>query len=142
MDDSNVIESYLKKPYWIIDILPKQVPVNARGQYFKIEHFLLNSQMDDIYRRFTNVLLKINCYEELSVCHALEGQWVANPSPETLQKWMMERKALYVMLDSSQAMIAISGDEHYMTLYCDDESPVSFIRTLVVSEGLFLWQRK
>ena len=25
------IDDYLEKPYWLIDILPKQVPANSRG---------------------------------------------------------------------------------------------------------------
>ena len=29
------IEEYLNKPYWVIDILPKQVPADGRGQYFR-----------------------------------------------------------------------------------------------------------
>lgn len=31
------IDDLLRKPYWIIDILPKQVPSNSEGQYFAIE---------------------------------------------------------------------------------------------------------
>ena len=51
------IEEYLNKPYWVIDILPKQVPADGRGQYFKIEEYYLeHPQIDDIYRRFTNIL--------------------------------------------------------------------------------------
>ena len=29
------IEEYLKKPYWVIDILPKQVSADSKGQYFR-----------------------------------------------------------------------------------------------------------
>ena len=28
------IEEYLNKPYWVIDILPKQVSADGKGQYF------------------------------------------------------------------------------------------------------------
>ena len=27
----------LEKPYWVVDILPKQVPKDSAGQYFKLE---------------------------------------------------------------------------------------------------------
>ena len=33
------IEEYLNKPYWVIDILPKQVPADSKGQYFRIEKY-------------------------------------------------------------------------------------------------------
>lgn len=35
------IEELLEKPYWIIDILPKQVPKDSPGQYFAVEDFFL-----------------------------------------------------------------------------------------------------
>ena len=47
------IEEFLDKPYWVIDILPKQVPADDRGQYFRIEkYFLEHPQIDIIYRKF------------------------------------------------------------------------------------------
>ena len=39
MDYSSLIDDLLSKPYWIIDILPKQVPADNGGQYFKIEKY-------------------------------------------------------------------------------------------------------
>ena len=40
-----MIEEYLEKPYWVIDILPKQVPADSRGQYFEIEEYYLEHHM-------------------------------------------------------------------------------------------------
>ena len=34
------IDDYLEKPYWVVDILPRQVPPNANGQFFRIEDYL------------------------------------------------------------------------------------------------------
>ena len=63
-----MIEEYLEKPYWVIDILPKQVPADSRGQYFEIEEYYLeHPQIDIIYKKFTNILLKLNCYEDFVV---------------------------------------------------------------------------
>ena len=35
------IDELLQTPYWIIDILPKQVPYQSAGQYFNIEELTL-----------------------------------------------------------------------------------------------------
>ena len=79
------IEEYLDKPYWVIDILPKQVPADGKGQYFRIEkYFLEHPQIDNIYRRFTNILLKLNCYEDIDVSHDGE-EWLTNPTPHELE---------------------------------------------------------
>ena len=62
------IEELLSKPYWIVDILPKQVPANAGGQYFTIEkYFLSPPHIDAIYRKFANMMLKLNCYDDIKV---------------------------------------------------------------------------
>ena len=68
MDISSQIDEMLDLPYWIIDILPRQVPAEGGGQYFSVEQYILNSSMmDAICQRFARLLLKINCYEDIAV---------------------------------------------------------------------------
>ena len=35
------VEELLNTPYWIVDILPEQVPADCNGQYFKVEKYYL-----------------------------------------------------------------------------------------------------
>lgn len=37
------IEELLEKPFYVIDFLPEQVKPDARGQFFDVECYLLNS---------------------------------------------------------------------------------------------------
>ncbi len=68
MNQEEKIDDYLNKPYWVIDLLPEQVPTNSRGQYFKIEqYFLQASQMDILCRKFAHILMKLNCYDDMEV---------------------------------------------------------------------------
>ncbi len=41
----------LEKPYWIVDILPEQVPENADGQYFSVERYFLRPARRRALRR-------------------------------------------------------------------------------------------
>ncbi|MBR5639252.1 MAG: hypothetical protein IKW83_05750 [Muribaculaceae bacterium] len=135
------IEAYLSKPYWIIDILPKQVPANADGQYFAIEKYFLNSpRVDAIYQQFADVILKLNCYYDMLVCVVDDEEWVENPAPENLTQMVLNRKPLNIVLKSGQAMIAITGDEHYFTLYNPDKEILELITTLASAEGLHVWK--
>ena len=134
------IDEYLEKAYWVIDVLPKQVTANCSGQYFKIEHFFLSRpQYEIICRKFANILMKLNCYDDIEACHNLE-EWILNPTPEMLIEWIEERKVLYVVLKSANAMIGITGDNHYMTLYNPDGELIELVRALAAAEGLFVWQ--
>ena len=35
------IDELLQAPYWIVDILPEQVPADGPGQYFAVERYFL-----------------------------------------------------------------------------------------------------
>jgi len=138
------IEEYLNKPYWVIDILPKQVPADGRGQYFRIEkYFLEHPQIDNIYRKFTNILLKLNCYEDIEVSHDGD-EWITNPAPHELETallgCMADKQTLYIILKSADVLITVSGDDTYMTVYNPTEEAIELIGSLAGSEGMAIWQ--
>ena len=138
------IEEYLKRPYWVIDILPKQVPAGSKGQYFEIEKFFLeHPQINNIYRKFTNILLKLNCYEDIDVSHDGD-EWITNPTPQELEaallKCMANKQLFYIILKSADVLITVSGDDTYMTVYNPTEEALELIGSLAGSEGLFLWR--
>ena len=137
------IEGYLEKPYWVIDILPKQVPADSRGQYFMIEEYYLeHPQIDAVYRKFTNILLKLNCYEEIGFSQDGEN-WMTNPAPKDIEtmllKCLSDESMLSAYLKSSDALITISGDDTYMTVYNPSKEILELLGSLASSEGLFIW---
>ena len=139
------VDEYLEKPYWVIDILPKQVPADSKGQYFKIEEYYLeHPQIDIIYKKFTKILLKLNCYEEIDVSQEDGEKWMANPAPKDIEamllKCLSDESMLSVYLKSSDALIVISGDDTYMTVYNPSEETIELLGSLAISEGLFIWK--
>ena len=105
------IDDYLKKPYWLIDILSKQVPANSRGQYFKMERYWLRQpQFGCICYQFTSLLMKLNCYHEISVANAESAVSVSLQS-ECLEKMMVSTNhllasgdAIYMVMESENAI--------------------------------------
>ena len=140
MERQEIIEAFLDKPYWIIDILPIQVPADAAGQYFRIERYFL-SQLDIISKRFASVLVKLNCYIDLQV--GLEEDWISNPDPGNLERLFRNavslRSPLSIIIGPNNALVTFSGDDHYMTLYGPDPDLLSLISKLASAEGLFVW---
>ncbi len=125
------IEELLEKPYWIIDILPKQVPKDSPGQYFAIEDFFLKEQLTEIKKKHIDVILKLNCYVDISI----DGE--KNPAPERIRDIMMERY-VYIMLGDS--MVLSEPDDTHMTVFNPDEDLLDLIREISSSEGLFVWE--
>ena len=135
------IETHLAKPYWLIDVLPKQVPAGSPGRYFEVEEYLL-SRLDDLCRKFAGVLIRLNCYQDLQV--SLDGEtWTKEYSPEDLERLLLESTAskstLFISIQPADALITFSGDDHYMTLYSPYGELLDLVRQLASAEGLFVW---
>ena len=127
------IDDLLRKPYWIIDILPKQVPSNSEGQYFAIEQYFLNGERAEIIKRKQlNVILKANCYKDIVV----DGLG-KNPIPEELAKVMMEHETRILIHD---ALLVTEPADTYLTIYNPDEQLLDLITKVASSEGLFTWK--
>ena len=88
------IDELLQSPYWIIDILPAQVPKDSPGQYFAVEdYFLQDRQLEEIKQKHINLVLKLNCYIDISINEELS----INPSPEHIAQEMRKRY-LYIIV--------------------------------------------
>ena len=139
------IEDLLEKPYWIVDILPKQVPKDSEGQYFKIEEHYLK-RMSLLCQKYADMLLKLNCYFDIMVSHDCE-EWVNNPKPKKFVKRIgacmsenPKESSLFVYIKTGEVLMVINRDSTYLTLYNPTEEILSLIRQLATSEGLFVWQ--
>lgn len=138
------IDEMLTKPYWVIDILPEQVPAENDGQYFKIaQYMLINPQKNEIYQKFARVIIKLNCYHLITVGNPDRG-WKRNPHPQTLARQLAECAAgqcpIFVFVPKFDAMLYLSGDEHYITCYNLNDELQRMLGIFTQSEGLFLWQ--
>ena len=128
------IDELLQKPYWIIDILPMQVPKDSPGQYFAVENYFLEEErLSAIKQKHINVILKLNCYRDLSIDEETEK----NPRPERIAEEMRKR---YLYLMSDDAMILSEPDDTHMTVFNPDEELLKLLKLLASSEGLFLWK--
>lgn len=127
------IDRLLETPYWIIDILPKQVPKNSPGQYPSVEQFFLKSHV--IAEKKTEILLKLNCYYDLQI--VTEKEELTNPAPEVLAN-LIRTDCFNILV--SNALMATDFQDTYMTLYNPDNNLLSLVRQLAASAGLFVWK--
>ena len=130
---SKTIEELLNAPYWIIDILPKQVPAGSAGQYFAIEKYLRETQLSDIKKKHVNLILKLNCYKDIS----LDEDKEINISPEKIADAIHKR---YVIIMVNDAMIVSEPEDTYLTIYNPDEDLITLMKELASGEGMFVWK--
>lgn len=128
------IDELLQTPYWIIDILPEQVPSESAGQYFAVErYFLSEPQLAALKQKHINVVLKLNCYRDVFI----DEEASANPSPDAIAEAMRKR---YVIIRVDDSMIVSEPDDTHMTLFNPGEQLLELVKTISASEGLFVWK--
>ena len=141
MTNSEKLEELLGAPYWVIDVLPVQVPKDSAGRFFAVERYWLEGpQAGQLRQRFLNVLLKLNCYVGLLVVRGESDDWARNPAPNRLAAWVNEPTVGLSMLVDGQDTLITLGDDINMTLYNPSEELLSLVQQLAQSEGLFVWQ--
>ena len=137
---SNIIDHYLEQDYWVIDTFPKQVPTTHASQYFKAEKYFLNHQrLDDLYKKFTHILIKLSCYEELKLVLPAD-ECIAHPDPDTIERLMLDQRRFFAVLESADAMIDVSGEDTYLTLYHPSDELLELVRCLAMAEVLIVWR--
>ena len=131
---SKTIEELLEAPYWIVDILPSQVPQDSAGQYFAVEkYFLCGRRLEEIKQKHINLILKLNCYRDISIDEESE----INPQPERIADEIKNR-LLYIMTDCS--MILSEPDDTHLTVFDPDDALLELIKAIASGEGLYVWK--
>ena len=128
------IDELYQRPYWIIDILPMQVPKNSPGQYFAIEKYWLHEpHLSNIKQKHINVVLKLNCYRDIS----FDDESEVNPAPDLIEETIRNKS---VNIRVGDAVILSEPDDTHMTLFNPDQDLRILIKAIAESEGLCFWQ--
>ena len=128
------VDELLQCPYWIIDILPSQVPAGSPGQYFEVEkYFLQSTRLEEIKEKHIDLILKLNCYRDVAII----DETAVNPSPEHIADEMKKR---YVYIMTGESMILSEPDDTHLTVFNPDPQLLELIRQIASGEGLFVWQ--
>ena len=130
----STVEELLQRPYWIIDILPSRVPEGSGGQYFAVEkYFLQGDRLEEIKQKHINLILKLNCYRDISI----GDEAVINPLPEHVADEMRKRY-LYIM--TGESMILSEPDDTHLTVFDPDPQLLERIMQIASGEGLVVWK--
>ncbi len=134
----------LEGPYWIVDILPGQVPADAAGQYFAVERYYLQpSRIIPLRRKYAGILLRLNCYYDMAVSFDSCASWETNPDPEAFADrvaGLSGNEFLRAVFAEQNAMIDYDHNDTWLTVYDPGSALIDKVRALAAAEGLFLWR--
>lgn len=133
----------LEGSYWIVDILPEQVPADAAGQYFAVErYFLRPERIGPLRRKYAEILLRLNCYYDMAVSFDSCMSWEINPDPEDFTERVTKlsgKDFLRAVFAQQNAMIDYDHSDTYLTVYDPNAALLDKLKTLAAAEGLFVW---
>lgn len=140
--EERTIEDLLKKPYWVIDILPCRVPPDSKGQFFAIEKYYSDPvRMSGFRRKMADVLLKLNCYYGFRVAVGKEFHFTDDPLPDALAKIVAEpENTVMILLEEERSLITLDRGDLYAAVYHPSKKQLALLKQLSVSSGLFLWK--
>lgn len=138
-----IIEHLIDGPYWVADILPKRVPAGKPDQYFDVEkYFLQKDRIREIYRRYAEILIRLNCYYGMAVSFDCGESWEEDPDPSDFVKNVLEAPdtaQLRVLFPAQNAMIDLDLGYTDLTVYDPDSNILDLLRPMLLAEGFFLW---
>ena len=134
------INRLLEKPCYIIDFLPRQVPKDCSGQFFKVEAYLLNNyERYGLRDKYIRIILKLMCYYRVSVHW---GKWIEQPEPgqvaEIIDKIMDNHSDGFNMLfPDKDALLHFEWGCMNLSIYNADEEMRELLKQIAWSEGMF-----
>lgn len=139
----NMMGDLLEGPYWIVDILPEQVPADAAGQYFAVERYFLHPErIIPLRRKYAEILLRLNCYYDLAASFDSCASWETNPDPEEFADRLAALSGndfLRAVFPEQNAMIDYDHNDTYLTIYDPNSALIEKVQALAAAEGLFVW---
>ena len=138
-----LVGALLDGPCLILDTLPERVPKDAPGQYFAADkYFRAPERLAALYRRFAELMLRLNCYSAMAV--TFDGEtWEAEPEPESFAARVESLGGfMRAVFPAEGAMLELDSGDTWASVWCPEGALLDRIRKLAAASGFFIWDEK
>ena len=139
-----LVGSLLDEPCLILDTLPERVPKDAPGRYFAADrYFRAPERLAALYRRFAELMLRLNCYSSMAVTFDGGESWEAEPEPEGFAARVESLGGfMRAVFPEEGAMLELDSGDTWMSVWCPEGALLGRIRKLAAASGFFIWDEK
>ena len=113
------------------------------AEHWNVEkYFLQKDRIREIYRRYAEILIRLNCYYSMAVSFDCGESWEEDPEPAVFVQKVLEAPQtaqLRVLFPAQNAMIDLDVGYTDLAVYDPDSNILDLLRPMLLAEGFFLW---
>ena len=138
------VERLLEDDYWIIDILPSQIPIEKQAEYRALtDEYFESGKVAQLHRRYADILTMINSRFKTAMLCMPEDEWTISPDDVAVKDAVIhhtERGCVDLLLPEEETLISLQAEDLYITVYHPTEKLLSLLRQAVSESGFYIWQ--
>ena len=138
------VERLLEDDYWIIDILPSQIPIEKQAEYRALtDEYFESGKVAQLHRRCADILTMINSRFKTAMLCMPEDEWTISPDDVAVKDAVIhhtERGCVDLLLPEEETLISLQAEDLYITVYHPTEELLSLLRQAVSESGFYIWQ--
>ena len=138
------VERLLEDDYWIIDILPSQIPIEKQAEYRALtDEYYESGKIAQLHRRYADILTMINSRFKTAMLCMPEDEWTISPDDVAVKDAVIhhtERGCVDLLLPEEETLISLQAEDLYITVYHPTEEILSLLRQAVSESGFYIWQ--
>ena len=138
------VERLLEDDYWIIDILPSQIPIEKQAEYRALtDEYFESGKVAQLHRRYADILTMINSRFKTAMLCMPEDEWTISPDDVAVKDAVIhhtERGCVDLLLPEEETLISLQAEDLYITVYHPTEEILSLLRQAVSESGFYIWQ--
>ncbi len=138
------VERLLEDDYWIIDILPSQIPIEKQAEYRALtDEYFESGKVAQLHRRYADILTMINSRFKTAMLCMPEDEWTISPDDVAVKDAVIhhtERGCVDLLLPEEETLISLQAEDLYITVYHPTEEILSLLRQVVSESGFYIWQ--
>ena len=138
------VERLLEDDYWIIDILPSQIPIEKQAEYRALtDEYFESGKVAQLHRRYADILTMINSRFKTAMLCMPEDEWTISPDDVAVKDAVIhhtERGCVDLLLPEEETLISLQAEDLYITVYHPTEVIISLLQQAVSESGFYIWQ--
>ena len=138
------VERLLEDDYWIIDILPSQIPIEKQAEYRALtDEYFESDKIAELHRRYAEILTMINSRYNTAMLCMPEDDWTISPHDNAVKDAVIhhtERGCVDLLIPEEDTLISLQAEDLYITVYHPTKEILSLLRKAVSESGFYIWQ--